>query len=193
VYVLGRPDDASDYATCEAIARAALPTDRSYVLLGESFPGPIAVSIAATAPPGLRGFSTPVLRNLHQQTLARLPATTVRERLRAILECDVSAALANVHVPALCLTAKHDRLIPNAAAQLIHHLAPEATMVEIDAPHFLLQCRPSDAADAIRMFLQQFDPGHGDYTADRDRIVGNPTVDDLMAELEQWRQSPSRK
>ena len=42
-------------------------------------------------------------------------------------------------------------------------------------------------------FLQQFDPGHGDYTADRDRIMGNPTVDDLMDELEQRRQSPSRK
>jgi len=42
-------------------------------------------------------------------------------------------------------------------------------------------------------FLQQFDPGHGEYTADRDRIMGNPTVDDLMDELEQRRQSPSRK
>jgi hypothetical protein len=39
-------------------------------------------------------------------------------------------------------------------------------------------------------FLQQFDPGHGDYTADRDRILGNPTVDDLMGELEQRQQSP---
>jgi pimeloyl-ACP methyl ester carboxylesterase len=48
--------DASDYATCEAIARASLPTDRSYVLLGESFSGPIAVSIAATAPPRLGGL-----------------------------------------------------------------------------------------------------------------------------------------
>ena len=34
-------------------------------------------------------------------------------------------------------------------------------------------------------FLQQFDPGHGDHTADRDRILANPTVDDLMGELEQ--------
>jgi hypothetical protein len=42
-------------------------------------------------------------------------------------------------------------------------------------------------------FLQQFDPGHGDYAADRDRILGNPTVDDLMGKLEQRRQSPSGK
>ena len=42
-------------------------------------------------------------------------------------------------------------------------------------------------------FLQQFDPGHGDYTADRDRILGNPTVDDLIDDLEHRRQSPSGK
>jgi hypothetical protein len=37
-------------------------------------------------------------------------------------------------------------------------------------------------------FLQQFDSGRGDYTADRDRILGNPAVDDLMDELERRRQ-----
>jgi hypothetical protein len=42
-------------------------------------------------------------------------------------------------------------------------------------------------------FLQQFDSGHGDYTADRDRVLGSPTVDDLMDELERRRQSPSGK
>ena len=40
-------------------------------------------------------------------------------------------------------------------------------------------------------FLQQFDSGHGDYTADRDRILGNPTADDLMDELEHRRQNPT--
>jgi hypothetical protein len=42
-------------------------------------------------------------------------------------------------------------------------------------------------------FLQQFDPGHGDYTTNRDRILGNPTVDGLMDELERRRQSPPGK
>ena len=42
-------------------------------------------------------------------------------------------------------------------------------------------------------FLQLFDPGHGNYTADRDRILGSPTVNDLMGELAQRRQSPSEK
>ncbi len=42
-------------------------------------------------------------------------------------------------------------------------------------------------------FLQQFDPGHGDYTAQRYAILGNPTVDELMDEVERRRGSPSDK
>ena len=42
-------------------------------------------------------------------------------------------------------------------------------------------------------FLQQFDPGHGDYTAQRYAILGNPTVDELMDEVVQRRGNPSAK
>lgn len=48
-------DQALGYAELEAIARRALPTTGKFVLLGESFSGPIAVSIAASAPKGLAG------------------------------------------------------------------------------------------------------------------------------------------
>ncbi len=46
---------AVDYATCSELARGSLPTDQPYVLLGESFSGPIAISLAAMEPRGLRG------------------------------------------------------------------------------------------------------------------------------------------
>jgi len=39
-------------------------------------------------------------------------------------------------------------------------------------------------------FLQQFDPGTGDYTADRDQILGASTVDELMDELERRQKNP---
>jgi pimeloyl-ACP methyl ester carboxylesterase len=45
-----------DYATCQQIVRAQLPTDGPYVLLGESFSGPVAISLAAQAPQGLAGI-----------------------------------------------------------------------------------------------------------------------------------------
>jgi hypothetical protein len=38
------------------------------------------------------------------------------------------------------------------------------------------------SVDAIR-FLQQFDAGHGDYTAERQRILGNPTVDNVLKKI----------
>lgn len=44
------------YAELEAIARAALPTDQPFVILGESFSGPIAVALAAARPPNLKGL-----------------------------------------------------------------------------------------------------------------------------------------
>jgi hypothetical protein len=42
-------------------------------------------------------------------------------------------------------------------------------------------------------FFQQFDLGHGDYTAERDSILGNPTVDELVDELERRRSNPPGK
>ena len=41
-------------------------------------------------------------------------------------------------------------------------------------------------------FLQQFDPGHGDYTAERQALLGNPTVDELVNEAER-RRDPAPK
>lgn len=43
------------YAELEALVRAALPRDRRFVVLGESFSGPIAIRIAADPPAGLVG------------------------------------------------------------------------------------------------------------------------------------------
>lgn len=50
------PHKALDYAALELLARAALPGDVPFVLLGESFSGPIALSIAADPPANLVGL-----------------------------------------------------------------------------------------------------------------------------------------
>jgi pimeloyl-ACP methyl ester carboxylesterase len=49
-------DRALDYADLVQLARESLPTDRPYLLVGESFSGPIAISLAASRPEGLRGL-----------------------------------------------------------------------------------------------------------------------------------------
>ncbi len=48
-------DEPLGYEELELRVRAELPADRPFVLLGESFSGPIAIRIAAAAPAGMRG------------------------------------------------------------------------------------------------------------------------------------------
>src|SRR5262249_50071901 len=43
------------YDSCRELVRAELPSDGPYVLLGESFSGPVAIALAAQAPRGLAG------------------------------------------------------------------------------------------------------------------------------------------
>jgi len=45
-----------DYAALEEFVRSRLPRQRPFVVLAESFSGPIAISIAAKRPAGLRGL-----------------------------------------------------------------------------------------------------------------------------------------
>jgi len=102
--------------------------------------------------PGLDGtgdFFQPLL-----EALGSMPAKTIRSRLEAVADCDVREALASIRLPIMCLVARHDRLIPKAAARLIQRQAPAASLVEIDAPHCLLQCEPQQAARQISAFLR---------------------------------------
>jgi pimeloyl-ACP methyl ester carboxylesterase len=44
------------YSELESVVRSALPADGPFVILGESFSGPIAVAVAASRPQGLIGL-----------------------------------------------------------------------------------------------------------------------------------------
>jgi pimeloyl-ACP methyl ester carboxylesterase len=50
------PDRAMSYAEHQAFAQAKLPPDEDYVLLAESFSGPVGIAIAAMAPARLKGL-----------------------------------------------------------------------------------------------------------------------------------------
>lgn len=50
------PDRILGYTELESIACSLLPIDQPFFLLAESFSGPIAISIAASSPPGLIGL-----------------------------------------------------------------------------------------------------------------------------------------
>ena len=64
-------DQALGYAALERLAREALPRDEPFVLLGESFSGPVALAIAADPPPELQGV-------VLSTSFARCPWRTLR-------------------------------------------------------------------------------------------------------------------
>lgn len=185
------------YVELESVARRALPTEGPYVLLGESFSGPIAVALAASGSSQLKGlilccsfarnprpafanlgalvrvlpvthapvallshlllgqFSTKALRQSLSQALAEVTPSALKVRLRAVLAVNVSAKLSTIKVPILYLRASRDRLVPSAASALVSQLNPCTKVVELEAPHFLLQAAPAEAAQAIGAFVRE--------------------------------------
>ncbi|WP_415770085.1 alpha/beta fold hydrolase [Pseudomonas sp. LB3P38] len=182
-----------NYTALESLVRESLPTDRPFVLLGESFSGPIAISLSARqlpqqvglvlcstfarnpishlsfllgalpfslAPVGwiskvlLGRFSTRALRAALRQAITQVSPSVMRSRLRSVLTVDVSAKLAQVSVPTIYLRAKHDSVVPGTASALISSMNRDTRIIEIEAPHCLLQVAPEEAAGYIRSFLK---------------------------------------
>lgn len=188
-------NQALGYESLIELAKSELPTTRPYVLLGESFSGPIAISIAAARPKNLVGLilvctfaksplpflsplsklidwmpvtrtpnllleyalmgkdSTPQLNAPLQSALSQLSAAVMRTRARAALTFNVETELANIGVPILFLRAARDRIIPRRVADDMKRVISQLHIVDFDAPHFLLQTRPQQAAVAIRPML----------------------------------------
>jgi pimeloyl-ACP methyl ester carboxylesterase len=186
---------ALGYSELEVIAQTFLPEEEPYIILGESFSGPIAVSIASLGDPNLKAlilcctfvqnprpaasmlsslvdilplafapvsvlsqlllgrFSTSALRVTLAESLRQVSPDALRARLKAVLCVDVSKKLATVRVPILYLRASQDRLVPASASELVSSLRPNTQVVELKAPHFLLQTIPVEAAKVITNFL----------------------------------------
>ena len=190
-------DQQLGYGDLEAHVRAVLPKDESFVLLGESFSGPIAIALAASKPLGLIGlvlcctfarnpvplleplksiinilpltsrfsdlgaplmfgrFSTFNLKRTLRQTLARVPVSTLRARLRAVLEVDVSERMREIAVPILYLQASLDRIVPKSAAIHLQSLSPLTKVVTLEGPHLLLQAMPIEAGRIVGHFATE--------------------------------------
>jgi pimeloyl-ACP methyl ester carboxylesterase len=193
------PTGAQSYPELEQHARAALPRHGRFVVLGESFSGPVAVSMAACPPAGpaalilcstfvrtprpafnpvrflasalpvksvppdmlnvvlLGRFSTPDLRAALAHAMAQVSAPALRARLRAVLSVDVSDKLKTVGVPVLYLRATRDRVVPAGASSHIQRVLPATQVVAVEAPHFLLQAAPVQAAGIVSRFMRSLD------------------------------------
>lgn len=185
------------YDELEPWVAARLPAGQPYVLLGESFSGPLAIRLAAQRPPGLAGvilccsfaqspsrvarpMSTllkllpahhlpaelPLFNgfaNAHWRMALRSALSTCRAgvlamRLAEVLRVDVRAKLRQIDVPMLYLRANRDRLVSHREADRIAARHGRTAIVDIDAPHMLLQMAPIEAAQAVAAFVATLPP-----------------------------------
>ena len=193
-YPTGR---ALGYAELERIARESLPVAQPFVLLGESFSGPIAISIAASRPAGLVGlvlvctfarYPRQLFRSLQRlaplvpvkgrivslarkiaaqrpvaasveaklmEASAQVSSEVFRERIKELLQIDVSEKVREIEASILDLRSLRDGVVPNRAGNVIRRSGKRVAVVEMDAPHFVLQAMAKETAAAIADFVRK--------------------------------------
>ena len=104
-----------------------------------------------------RFASAPLLEAM-RSTLAEVSMATLKARLAAVLSVDARPALSQIRVPVLYLRATKDRLVSRRCAAAIASTLAQTRIVDVEAPHMLLQAAPTAAAAAVRTFIEQLAP-----------------------------------
>ncbi len=166
--VLRYPPELTAYADCVAFARQQLPVDRPFLLLGESFSGPVAIALAAERPAGLLGlvlcvtfarnprprlaWAAPLLRLL---PALRLPLPLLR---RVLLGSRATEALSNLvaamlpQVPTVTLKERllavvavdHTALLGQVLVPILALRASQDRLVPKAATDWISAHRPTD-------------------------------------------------
>jgi pimeloyl-ACP methyl ester carboxylesterase len=148
-----RPPGLAGLILCASFARTPLPW---LAALRPLFPlVPVkAIPTRLLAFFVLGRFSSPARCRELTAAVAELPARVLRGRAISALTVEVTTLLTELKTPLLYLRASEDRIVPASAAGIIQAAAPHTRIVDLPAPHFLLQVQPEAAAAAIRNFME---------------------------------------
>jgi pimeloyl-[acyl-carrier protein] methyl ester esterase len=103
---------------------------------------------------GLNGGDYPAARTLARRVTGHGDPAALRHRAAILHRVDVSGLLPAIDIPVLCLRASRDRVVPAAHMAMLAQGLANARLVDVDAPHLLLQCRPRECAELIHGFLR---------------------------------------
>ena len=184
-----------DYDSIEVSIRKQLPLEVPFIILGESFSGPIAISIAAAPPENLIGVvfvctfarnpqpmltwlkpfirftpiksapksamqyfilgshATASLNTMLHAAIDQVSEEVLRFRAALVLDIDYTNLIDKISLPCLYFVATQDRVVPRAASQYMFDRLSNVRVEEINAPHFLLQVEPVQAAKLIEKFV----------------------------------------
>ena len=153
-------DQPRGYAELVEFVRAGLPTGGRWLLLGESFSGPLALRVAATAPPGLAGVV--------------LAATFVRAPGPARYVARLSNVLARARPPRRLLAwllTRGDLALADDVGRALGSVAPDVVaarlraIAAVDAREDLRTCQVPVLA----------------LNATRDRLVGREAAEEIAS------------
>lgn len=65
-------------------------------------------------------------------------------------------------------------------------------LTELTTSTIKLLCREIGIVNTVR-FINQFSTGYGNYTEEREQLIGHLTVDEIVAEIKQKRPSSQRR
>jgi pimeloyl-ACP methyl ester carboxylesterase len=94
-----------------------------------------------------------------RRAVADAPGDVIADRVATVLRVDVRDELAALDRPLLCLKATRDRIVRVDSTATIRALKADAELVDIDAPHLLLQSNPRAAWEVIAPFLARVTDG----------------------------------
>ena len=123
--VLHYPQEPLDYAALSSFARAALPVGQPFVLVAESFSGPIGISLAAEHPPGLCGL---VLCS----TFVRNPRPSLSVLARWLQVTPLSPPLLRMGLAAM-LGSKADAVLCAQVDQVVRNIPPAVLRARLRA------------------------------------------------------------
>lgn len=146
-------DRLLDYAGLIPIARAALPAGRPFVIVAESFSGPIGISLAAERPRGLRGLAL-------CGTFARNPRPMLAGIARWSQSIPMNDVLPRIALPAMLGTGAGPSLRAQVE-QTVRSIPHEVLRARLDAVLRVDVSRELAMLDAPILYLQ----------ASRDRAV----------------------
>ncbi len=81
--------------------------------------------------------------------VAALERGVIAERLRLIAHEDVSGELAALRIPVIVVHFEDDLVIGAAAKRALEAACPGAAVVKVPGPHFAIETRPRESAQAI--------------------------------------------
>jgi len=161
------PQESLDYAALSSFARAALPAGQPFVLVAESFSGPIGISLAAERPPGLRGL---VLCS----TFARNPRPSLRVLARWSKAIPLNAPLVRMVLAAMLgnkahpvLRAQTERIVRDippavlrARLRAVLDVDVSRQLATVDTPiQYLQASRDAAVPRSAAEFIRRIKPG----------------------------------